>query len=119
MFQLQLFQSLRFTRRNLDSVPRLPGVYIVYDFAGPLCAGRSSSDVHRALRDHYDAFTRGRGALALAIRDAEAVMFSYCVLPSSDVADVERLLAATLGLGRLLDLKRQGVFHDDAASPRE
>ena len=54
MFRLDSSHRLPFDKTNVDAVPRSSGVYIIYDLAGPIYAGRSRVDIHRRLQSHFD-----------------------------------------------------------------
>jgi len=36
--------------------------------------------------------------------------FTYCLLPSTEQADVERLLIAALGVAKYANLRREGLY---------
>ena len=97
----------------VGDVPKEPGVYIVFDLAGPIYAGRSRVDIHRRLASHLAG--RGNKNLAMARRvgAAASLTFTYCVLPAAQQADVERILIASFGVAKYANLRREGLFEDD------
>jgi hypothetical protein len=49
-------------------------------------------------------------ALARRIKDAGAsLMFTYCLMPRTEQADVERVLIAALGVAKFANLRREGL----------
>jgi hypothetical protein len=99
--------------KSIGAVPRRSGVYIIYDLAGPIYVGRSSVDIRRRLQSHF--FGTGNRNLALArIRGAlPSLTFAYCLLPSVEQADVERLLIAALGVAKFANMRREGLYEED------
>lgn len=113
MFKLDVLDRKPFERSAVDQVPRRPGVYVVFDAAGPIYAGRSRVDIRRRLSAHVAG--RGNRNLALARRlgAAGSLTFTYCVLPAAEQADVERLLIASLGVAKFANLRREGLYEED------
>ena len=112
VFRLDASHRLPFDRTNINAVPRRSGVYIIYDLAGPVYAGRSSVDIHRRLQSHFDGTGNRNLALARRIGAGSSLTFTYCLLPSTEQADVERLLIATLGVAKYANLRREGLYEE-------
>lgn len=115
MFSLNPSHRLPFDRRNINAVPRTSGVYIVFDLAGPIYVGRSGVDIHRRLQSHFDGTGNRNLALARRIGAGTSLTFTYCVLPPGEQADIERILIAALGVARLANLRREGLYEKDLA----
>ena len=81
MFTLDPSHRLPFDRANIDAVPRRSGVYVVYDLAGPIYAGRSGVDIHRRLQSHFDGKGNRNLALARRVGAGPSLTFTYCLLP--------------------------------------
>ena len=98
-------------RRSFDfagmtTVPREPGVYVVYDLAGPVYVGRSRVSI----RDRLMAHVTGRGnrnlALARHVGASGSLTFSYlCGVASVEQAEAQ--LIRTLGVARFANLRRE------------
>ena len=116
-FPFGLDPSLRepFDQIHVVQVPHLSGVYVIYDLAGPIYAGRSSTDIQRRLHSHLVGSGNKNLALARGVGAATSLMFTYCVLPCSSQADVERLLIAALGVANFANLRREGLYEEDLA----
>ena len=112
VFRLDASHRLPFDRINIDAVPHGSGVYIIYDIAGPIYAGRSRVDIHRRLQSHFDGTGNRNLALARRIGAGSSLTFTYCLLPSTEQADVERLLIAALGVAKYANLKREGLYEE-------
>ena len=113
MFKLDPSHRLPFDWKDIGAVPQLPGVYIIYDLAGPVYVGRSSVDIQRRLRSHFDGTGNRNLALARKIGARQSLTFTYCVLPAMEQANVERLLIAALGVARFANLRREGLYEGD------
>jgi hypothetical protein len=112
VFRLDPSHRLPFDRKNIDAVPRGSGVYIIYDLAGPIYAGRSRVDIHRRLQSHFDGTGNRNLALAMRIGASSSLTFTYCLLPPTEQADVERLLIAALGVAKYANLRREGLYEE-------
>ena len=112
MFKLDPSHRLPFDGKSIDAVPRGSGVYVIYDLAGPIYAGRSSVDIHRRLRSHFDGTGNRNLALARRVGARSSLSFIYCLLPTSEQADVERVLIAALGVAKFANLRREGLYED-------
>ena len=78
---------------NADSVPDLPGVYIIYDAAGPINAARSGTSVRQRLLAHRSG--NGNGVIGEAILDeyqACSLTFTFAVMAKCEQRDAEALL---------------------------
>jgi hypothetical protein len=87
-------------------------VYIIYDLAGPIYVGRSAVDIHSRLQSHFDGTGNRNLALARRIGASKSLTFTYCLLPSREQADVERLLIAALGVAEFANLRREGLYEE-------
>ena len=112
VFRLDPAHRLAFDRANIDAVPRCSGVYIIYDLAGPIYAGRSRVDIRRRLQSHFDGTGNRNLALARRIGAGSSLTSPYCVLPPTEQADVERLLIAALGVAKYANLRREGLYEE-------
>lgn len=112
-FKLDPSNRLPFDRVNINAVPPSSGVYIIYDLAGPIYVGRSSVDIHRRLRSHFDGTGNRNLALARRVGARPSLTFAYCLLPPAVQADVERILIAALGTAKFANLKREGLVEED------
>ena len=55
----------------------------------------------------------GNRNLAMARKVGGASLtFTYCVLPATEQADVERILIAALGVANFANLRREGLYED-------
>ena len=64
-----------FDETNVRAVPHRPGVYTVYDLAGPIYVGRSRWDIQERLWRHLDG--QGNRNLAMAMRLGADLTFEY------------------------------------------
>jgi len=112
VFMLDSSHRLPFDKTNVDAVPRSSGVYIIYDLAGPIYAGRSRVDIHRRLQSHFDGTGNRNLAAARRIGAGSSLTFTYCLLPPAEQADVERILIAALGVAKYANLRREGLYED-------
>ena len=112
MFRLDSSHRLPFDKTNVDAVPRSSGVYIIYDLAGPIYAGRSRVDIHRRLQSHFDGTGNRNLAAARRIGAGSSLTFTYCLLPPAEQADVERILIAALGVAKYANLRREGLYEE-------
>jgi len=113
VFNLDPSRRLSFDRKNIGAIPRGSGVYIIYDLAGPVYVGRSRVDIHSRLQSHFDGTGNRNLAFARRIGARSSLTFTYCLLPSSEQADVERLLIAALGVAEYANLRREGLYEED------
>lgn len=104
-----------FDAHHVREVPRSPGVYIIYDLAGPIYVGRSGEDIRGRLRKHLKGDGNKNIALAKRVGAAGGLTFTYCCLPKSEQVDVERFLIATLGVAQFANLRREGLYEVDVA----
>ncbi len=116
MFRLDPSERDPFDHLHVSQVPRTSGVYVIYDLAGPIYAGRSRVDIQRRLHSHLIGSGNRNIALATRIRDARSSLtFIYCCLPPGEQADVERLLIAALGVAKFANLRSEGLYEEDFA----
>ena len=87
-------------------------MYVVYDLAGPIYAGRSRVDIHRRLQSHFDGTGNRNLALARRIGASSSLTFTCCLLPPTEQADVERILIAALGVAKYANLRREGLYEE-------
>jgi hypothetical protein len=113
MFRLDPARRELFKSMNVEAVPQRPGVYIIYDLAGPVYAGRSRVDIRRRLQSHLDGTGNRNIAMARRVGGAFSLSFAYCCLPAAEQADVESILIAALGVGKFANLRREGLYEDD------
>jgi hypothetical protein len=113
VFDLHPSKREPFNRQHVDTVPSASGVYVIYDLAGPIYAGRSRSDIRRRLRSHLDGSGNRNIALAKRIGALQSLSFTFCCLPSSAQADVERVLIASLGVAKFASLRHEGLYEED------
>ena len=113
MFRLDLTSRDPFDAQHVAAVPRQSGVYVIYDIAGPIYAGRSKVDIHRRLQSHLNGTGNRNLALARRVGAASSLSFTYCYLPSAEQADVERVLIATLGVAKFANLRHEGLYEED------
>jgi hypothetical protein len=93
-----MFETLRpFTREVINGVGSEPGVYIVFDSAGPIYTGRSGKNIQERLIKHVTK--RGSRTIKDIMRggegQSESLMFSYAYMRSGD----ERVAEAVLQKG--------------------
>lgn len=112
-FRLDLSDREPFDSVHVAEVPHTSGIYVIFDIAGPIYAGRSRVDIQRRLRSHLDGSGNKNLALAMRIGASRSLTFTYCCLPATDQADVERLLIAALGVAKFANLRREGLYEDD------
>jgi hypothetical protein len=108
-FRLVPSRRLPLDRKNLTVVPHGSGIYIIFDMAGPIYVGRSRVDIHRRLQCHFDGTGNRNIALARRVGAGSSLTFTYCALPISAQADVERILIAALGVANFANLRREGL----------
>jgi hypothetical protein len=113
VFDLHASRREPFDRLQIDLVPPESGVYVIYDLAGPVYAGRSRRDIRRRLRSHLDGSGNRNVALARRTGALQSLSFTYCCLPASEHADVERVLIASLGVAKYANLRREGLYEDE------
>ena len=113
MFRLNPAKRDPFDARHIRAVPRQSGVYIIYDLAGPIYAGRSRVDIHRRLESHLKGTGNRNVAMACRVGAASSLTFTYCCLPAAIQADVESILIAALGVGKFANLRREGLYEED------
>jgi hypothetical protein len=113
MFRLDPGKRDPFDSAHVLAVPRAAGVYIIYDLAGPIYVGRSSVDIHRRLHSHLLGTGNRNVALARRIGAAKSISFTYCLIPRSEQADVERVLIAALGVAKFANLRHEGLYEED------
>ena len=102
-----MFSSRRpFDLVSVATIPHEPGVYVVYDLAGPIYVGRSRVSV----RDRLVAHVTGRGnrnlRMATQVGASGSLTFSYLGGIAS-VEQAEALLIRTLGVTRFANLRRE------------
>jgi GIY-YIG catalytic domain len=102
-----------FSVKHVKSVPREPGVYIIFDLAGPIYVGRSSRDMRRRLQSHLKGTGNKNIALARRVGAAESLTFSYCPLPATATREVEAHLIAEMGVTKYANLRHEGLFEED------
>jgi predicted GIY-YIG superfamily endonuclease len=100
-----------FDPRYIQTVPRHPGVYVIYDLAGPIYVGRSGTDVRARLESHFSM--RGSRIIASARRAGvtSSLMFSYCV-PLSTQREVEAILMKEIGPIKFANLRQEALPED-------
>jgi hypothetical protein len=113
VIKLHPSHKIPFNKGNLARVPRASGVYIVFDLFGPVYVGRSRVDMRRRLTAHFEG--RGNRNLAIAKRAGArtSLTFTYCVLPVSEQADLERFLIPALGVAAIANLRYEGLYEED------
>lgn len=113
MFRLDPARRDPFDAVHVATVPRQSGVYIIYDLAGAVYAGRSRVDIHRRLLSHLHGSGNRNIAIAGRLGAGSSLTFTYCCLPAAEQADVERVLIAALGVGKFANLRREGLYEED------
>jgi predicted GIY-YIG superfamily endonuclease len=113
VFRLDPSHRLPFEWRNIAEVSRSPGVYVIYDLAGPIYAGRSRVDIHRRLQSHFNGTGNRNLALTRRIGASSSLTFTYCLLPTTEQVDAERILIAALGVAKYANLRRERLYEDD------
>ena len=98
--------------KNIRAFPRSSGVYIIYDMAEPIYAGRSRVDIHCRLQSHFDGTGNRNLAQARRREAGSSLTFTYCLLPSTKQLDVERILIAALGVAEFANLRREGLYEE-------
>jgi hypothetical protein len=48
----------------------------------------------------------------MRIGASSSLTFTYCLLPPTEQADVERLLIAALGVAKYANLRREGLYEE-------
>jgi len=92
-----------FDETNVRAVPHRPGVYIVYDLAGPIYVGRSRRDIHERLWRHLHG--QGNRNLAMAMRLRADLTFEYEWLASPEQTEAQ--LIRYLGVEKFANLRRE------------
>jgi hypothetical protein len=103
-----IYRPLRpFSEDEVASVPHVQGVYVIYDFAGPIYVGRSSWSVRSRLLDHLRRTSKGSRVIAWAIgRGARSsLLFEYKQFASFE--KTEALLIDRLGTHHFANLRRE------------
>jgi hypothetical protein len=101
-----IFRPLRpFCEAEVGLAPPLPGVYIIYDLAGPIYVGRSATSVRDRLQAHLARRGSGVIAQALCIGAGGSLMFEYEPLISD--AQAEAILIDKLGTHAFANLRRE------------
>ena len=98
---------------HVGKVPHTSGIYVIFDIAGPIYAGRSRVDINQRLWSHLHGSGNKNLALAMRVGASRSLTFSYCCLAREDQADVERLLIAALGVAKFANLRREGLYEED------
>jgi len=112
-FRLDPADRAPFDSMHVAEVPHASGVYVIFDLAGPIYAGRSRVDIHRRLRSHLDGSGNKNVALAARIGASRSLTFTYCCLPVTNQVEVENLLIAALGVAKFANLRREGLYEED------
>lgn len=112
-FRLNPADRLPFDYVQIDKVPHSSGVYIIFDLAGPIYVGRSRVDIRRRLLSHFNGTGNKNLALAKRIGASRSLTFTYCCLPATVQADVERLLIAALGVAAFANLRHEGLYEEN------
>ena len=113
MFRLDPARRDPFDYVHVARVPPESGVYIIYDLAGPIYAGRSSVNIHRRLLSHLNGTGNRNIAMARRVGAEASLSFTYCCLPAAEQQDVERILIAALGVGKFANLRFEGFYEQD------
>ena len=113
MFTLNRAMREPFTAIHVAKVPRQAGVYVIYDLAGAIYAGRSGVDIHRRLYAHVTGSGNRNIALARRVGAGSSLSFTYCCLPKVEQRQVESLLIAALGVGKFANLRHEGLYEED------
>ena len=99
-------RRLPFDFAAVATVPHEPGVYIVYDLAGPIYVGRSRVSIRDRLMAHLTG--RGNRNLALAIRVGASSSLSFSYLGGiGSVEQAEAQLIRVLGVSRFANLRKE------------
>jgi hypothetical protein len=112
-FRLEPGAREPFDQAHVSQMPHTSGVYVIFDLAGPVYAGRSKNDIQRRLYRHLVGSGNKNIALASRVGAAQSLTFTYCCLPPSEQADVERMLIAVLGVAKFANLRREGLYEED------
>ncbi|PYT24900.1 MAG: hypothetical protein DMG58_25230 [Acidobacteria bacterium] len=72
-----------FDQSHVCQVPHTSGIYLIYDLAGPIYAGRSGVDIQRRLNSHFVGSSNKNITLARRVGAGESLTFTYCCLPPS------------------------------------
>jgi predicted GIY-YIG superfamily endonuclease len=98
---------------SINTVPEKPGVYIIYEPAGPFYVGRSGSNIRRRLLAHLNGTGNQNVKLATKIREVRMTLtFTYAVLPKANQAEVEAVLIASLNVAQLANMRREGLYEE-------
>jgi hypothetical protein len=93
----------------VGQVPRRPGIYVVYDLAGPIYIGKSSTDVRGRLAAHL----RGTGSRVLRwarrVGAGASLTFRYALLPPGSEHGAEAALIKALGTAHFGNLRRESL----------
>jgi hypothetical protein len=109
---MQLSDRRPFTRLEIDFVSPLPGIYIIYDLAGPIYVGRSSIDIRRRLRAHYNMEGNRNIAAARRVGATTSLTFAFCCMPVAIQRDVEAILIRHLSVTSFANLRREAAAED-------
>ena len=112
-FRLDPSERFPYDRDHVLEVPQTSGIYIIFDLVGPVYVGRSGVDIRRRLHNHLTGRGNKNIKLARRIGATQSLTFTYCCLPCSEQADVERLLIAALGVANFANLRREGLYDED------
>ena len=107
-----LVQRQPFERPYIDRIPEKPGIYIIYDLAGPIYVGRSGSNIRRRLQTHHRGSGNRNVAMAMRIGAGSSLTFRYCLLPKSEARQVEGILIQELGAAKYANLRREQIPDD-------
>ena len=100
-----------FNRDNVIAAPEKAGVYIIYEPAGPFYVGRSSCNIRRRLLAHLNSTGNQNVKLARNIKEVRPTLtFTYAVLPKANQSEVEGVLIASLGVAKLANMRREGLY---------
>lgn len=103
-----------FTTENINKVPERPGIYILYEPAGPFYVGRSSVNMRARLRAHFGGYGNKNVRLAMRIRQvARSITFTYVQLQPGCEREVESVLIPMLGTTRLANMRHEGLYEVD------
>jgi hypothetical protein len=102
-----------FTLGNVNNVPKESGVYIIYEPSGPFYVGRSGSNIRARLNAHLTGHGNANVKLARKLREvAPTLTFTYFLVPKESQREVESALIAFLGVARMANMRREGMFED-------
>jgi len=107
-----LVQRQPFDRPYIDCTPEEPGIYIIYDLAGPIYVGRSGCNIRRRLQTHHSGSGNRNVAMAMRIGAGSSLTFRYCLLSKSEASLVEGVLIQELGAAEYANLRREQIPDD-------